>query len=196
MAKEEIEVVKSGVFRLSFPHLVKPTSIQGSDLRFQATALYAKDDPNLTRLKKIVYAAVIDKYGSKAKIPKKFRYPFLDGDQEDWDGYEGTTFIRLKSKNKPGCVDRGNNLITLDSEIESMLYAGCFCQATITAFVYDMPESKGISFWMRNIQKVRDGEQFSGSTKPADEEFDDLGEDDSAPITTEGSDDGDIDDIM
>ena len=196
MAKAEVEVIKSGEFRLSFPYLVKATSVAGGDPRFQATALYAKDDPNLKRLKKAVKAAVVERFGSWEKKPKKFKLPFKDGDDEDWDGYEGTTFIRLKSKNKPGCVDRNNNLITLDAEIESMLYAGCYARATLTLYIYDLPESKGISFWMRNLQKIRDGEAFSGTSKPADEEFEDLGEDPDAPITGDGGDDGDLDDLM
>jgi len=161
MSKEFKKVV-TPKFRVSFPNVFKPTSFQGGDPFYTLTMLFDKDT-DISELKKLANLAKVEKFG--ANPPKGLRSPFRDGDEKDFDGYEGVTFISAKSKSKPGLVDQDLQEI-IDPEA---FYAGCYARATITAYGYDTRGNKGVAFGLQNIQKLGDGEPFSGKTKAKDD---------------------------
>src|SRR5690606_28313883 len=95
-------------------------------------------------------------------------------------GYpEGSTFINARTERKPAVVApykdaaTGKPAIIPESDVEAMLYAGAVVRVSLTAFGYNAPQNKGVSFALNNIQFIRDGERLDGRMA-ADDEFDAL----------------------
>jgi hypothetical protein len=179
MAKTETmssKKVMTPEFRVSFPNVFQPRSaFDGQEAKYSIVMLFSKKT-DISALKKLAQAVAREKWGDK--IPKGMRNPFRDGDveKEGMDGYAGCVFVTASSKTKPGLVDQSvQPIITGDD-----FYAGCYARATVNAFAYDRAGNVGVSFGLQNIQKLRDGEPFSGRTK-AEDEF-------SAVMTEEGQD--------
>lgn len=154
-------------FRVSFPHVFKAhTGFEGQEAKFSLTMLFDKKKADLSKMKEAAFAAATEKWGPKEKWPKNLRMPFRDGNEKsDLQGYENTIYVTVSSKQKPGLVD--NQVQPIISEDD--FYAGCYARATLTAFAYDKAGNKGISFGLQNIQKLRDGESFSGRKRAEDE---------------------------
>lgn len=171
-------------FRVSFPNLFKAVGFKKekdpAKFKYSVTMLFPKN-VDLSALKKAVFTAASEVHGTdKSKWPKNFELPFKDGDDKaEIDGYEGMIVVRASSKQRPGVIDRDKSVIT---EEDQSIYAGCYARATLVALCYgkgteiDYGKS-GVSFMLQNVQKLRDGEAFSGKTK-AEDDFDAV-EDDS-----------------
>lgn len=131
---------------------------------------------DLKSLKNAAHNAATEKWGPKEKWPKNMRMPFRDGNEKgDLQGYEDMIFVSASSKLAPQVVsskkvDGQFPRLTKDDE---QFYAGCYARATLIAFAYDTMGNKGVSFSLQNVQKLRDGEAFSGR-KNADDEFESV----------------------
>ena len=163
------EVIKGTTpeFRVSFPNVFKAKAFNNQEPKFNIVMLFDKD-ADISELKKMANQAAKAKWGDK--IPSGIRSPFRDGNDKDYDGYEDCTFIGATSKLKPGLIDRKHQAILDESEF----YAGCYARAVVTAFAYDKAGNKGVSFGLQHVQKLRDGEAFSGRGK-AEDAFDKIG---------------------
>lgn len=155
------------VGRVSFPNLYKAQSINGSDPKYDLTLLFDKAT-DLSVLKEAAEQAAKDKWGDK--IPKNLRSPFRDGGEKDLDGYDGKTFVRFSSKQRPGVVDAKKEPIEEDS---GRVYAGMFARVSFTVYAYDTQGNKGVSFGLNNVQKIGDGEPFGTRSNP-DDDFDEI----------------------
>lgn len=174
-------------FRVSFPALFHPQSAEeGKPLKYGVTMLFKKGS-DLTGMKALVTAVLTEKFGpDKSKRPKLLRLPFRDGDEEKshLEGYAGHIFVKATSKSKPQVVDRQVRLIT----DESIVYAGCYAVASVSAFYYDNTGNKGVSFALNNVQFIADGEPFSGRTR-AEDDFTEVPDDDETPAGGTSQDD-------
>lgn len=161
-------------FRASFPHVFKAHAYSDKqEPKFSLAALFPKKTANLDGLKKAVTFAATEKWGPKENWPKGLRMPFRDGDEKgDLAGYAGTIYMNLTSKQRPGLID--NRLVPIAEE-DNSFYAGCYARATLIAFAYDTSGNRGVGFSLQNIQKLRDGEPFSGRKK-AEDDFDAVGD--------------------
>lgn len=169
MASEKVLTPK---FRVSFPAVFVPRSaMDGAEPKYSVVMLFPKE-VDLSKLKAIAKQAVTEKWGDK--VPKDLRSPFRDGDDKEMDGYAGQIFITASSKMKPGLVNGAREPIIDAGEF----YAGCYARATVNAYAYDRNGNRGVAFGLQNIQKLEEGEPFSGRTKPEDD-FDAVG--DGAP---------------
>jgi len=158
-----MEKVITPEFRVSFPHVFKAHAFQDQEPKFRLTMLFDKA-ADLSAMKQLASNAAVEKWGKK--IPADLRSPFRDGsEKEDLEGYEGMVFINATSKQKPGVVDEN----VQDIMDETEFYAGCYARATVTAYAYDAMGNRGVSFGLQNVQKLRDGEPFSGRTKASDD---------------------------
>jgi hypothetical protein len=158
-------------FRVSYPAVFKAKSFDEQEAKFGLTMLFSKKT-DLTALKKAAFSAKVEKWGAdKTKWPKKLRSPFRDGaEREGTDGYgENVIFVAATSKTKPGLIDGKKNRLSTDEEF----YAGCYARAELLAYAYDTKGNKGVAFGLKNIQKLRDGDPFSGA-RPAEEVFDEV----------------------
>jgi len=172
---QKIEVEKKKAltpeFRVAFPRVFKPSEAKaGFDSKYSVVMLFPKNT-DLKELKRAAFNAATEKWGAKEKWPKNLKLPFRDGDEKaDLSGYAGHIFINATSKDRPGVVDQKRAPIT---ETDGAFYAGCYARATVIAFAYDNMGNKGVSFALQNLQKLRDGEQFSGRRR-AEDEFDEV----------------------
>lgn len=179
-------------FRVSFPQVFEPKAFGGSEPKYSIVMLLPKKG-DLSKFKTAAKNAAIEQWGAKAdavlaKLKGTKGWPFRDGDAEkaDMKGYPGHYFITAKSKQKPGLVN-GKREAILDKD---EFYAGCFARATLIAYAYDNEFGKGIGFSLQNIQKLKDGEKFSGK-RDAEDEFDEVEDtsDDSSNYPTSGEED-------
>jgi hypothetical protein len=158
--------VTTPVFRVSFPAVFTPRkNDQDANAvpKYSVQMIFPKTT-DITKLKDAARKAVIEKWGAdKAKWPKNLMLPFRDGSEKDYEGYgPDVIFVSASSKMKPGLVDQNMQAIIEPSEF----YGGCYAHATVNAFAWSFMGKNGVSFGLRNIQKVRDGEPFSGRSKP------------------------------
>ena len=161
-------------FRVSYPDVFRPGKADdGGKQKYGVTMLFEKG-ADLSALIAEANRAGVEKWGAdKSKWPKNARNPFKDQGEKEYDGYvPGAMCITAKSNQRPGLVNMKNEDIIDESEF----YAGCYARATVRAFAYEN-KSKGIAFGLQNIQKLGDGEPFSGRVK-ASEDFE--------PVTPEG----------
>ena len=179
MTNETKKKLITPTFRVSFPAVFTPRKANEQDAnavaKYSLHMIFKKTD-DLTELKNAVRAAVVEKWGAdKTKWPKKLTLPFRDGTEKDYDGYgPDTVFISASSKMKPGLVDENVQPIIEPSEF----YGGCYARAAVNAFAWEFMGKAGVSFGLRNIQKVKDGDPFGGGSK-AEDDFD--------PIATPGT---------
>jgi len=161
-----MEKVTTPEFRASFAHVFKPRAFkEGQEPKYSVVMLFDEKE-DLSALKKLAKAAADDKWPKG--IPTNLRSPFRKGSEKpDLDGYEGKVFITASSKMQPGVVDNQVQPILNESDF----YSGCYARATVTAYAYDHMGNKGVAFGLQNIQKLRDGEPFSGRSK-AEDDFD------------------------
>lgn len=170
--------VSTGVVRLSYAHVWEPTSIEDDKEKKYSTAILIKKDDEFT-VDKIKAAVEYLKEEAKkkfgGKLPKNFKLPLRDGDEEkpDDDNYAGCYFLNAASKRKPGIVKRvGEKLETITDESE--VYSGCYCRLGLNLYVFDVSGSKGIAVGLNNILKIKDGEPLAGGSNPEDDFGDDF----------------------
>lgn len=178
------DVIKLPAARLSFPRLFKPKAFrEGQDPRFEATFLLDPSDKAHAKvIKQIEDAAdsIVEEHFGKKK-PKKIELCFGDGDEKDYDGYEGMFYISTSNKTRPTVVARDRTPLV---EEDGKPYAGCYVNGSITLWVMDNEFGKRVNANLRAVQFVKDGEAFGVKPVDADEEFDVL------------DDDGDSDDFL
>jgi len=166
--------VLTPTFRVSFPSVFQARKVSDQNAaeepKFRITMLFKKTD-DISTLKAAVKAAGIAKWGPDMnKWPKKLMLPFRDGAEKDFDGYgPDVIFVGASSKQKPAVVDQSVQAIIDPSEF----YGGCYARATVNAFTWEFMGKAGISFGLGNIQKVKDGDSFSGKSKP-ENDFDSI----------------------
>lgn len=162
----DVKKVITPKFRVSFPAIFKAVSFEGGPPKYKINMMFPKGT-DLSGMKEIAKAAVEAKWPDAAKRPGPLRNPFRDGDKEkpDWPEYADTIFVSASSKMKPGLVDQNREPILMEEDF----YAGCYARASVTAFAYDTMGNKGVAFGLQNVQKMADGEPFSGREKPEDE---------------------------
>ena len=152
-------------FRVSFPNVFKPkSSFEGQPEKYNCVMLFDKAT-DISALKKAAKLAIAKKWGDK--VPKGLHNPFKDGDEKDYDGYEGCIYVNASSIQKPGLVDANVEPIISQGDF----FAGCYARATVVAYAFENKLKKGVSFDLLNIQKIRDGEPFGFSRPKAEDDF-------------------------
>jgi hypothetical protein len=157
---------------LSYPFLFNPRANDEGKLKFSASLVFPAGT-DLTELKTAVLDAAREKFGTKADELirlKKIHTPFRD----DWEskGYpEGSTFINVTTEKKPGIVSiyRGADGKPAPITDPELIYPGCIVMASIVAKYFEAKGKKGITFYLNNLQKRRDGERLDGRMKAEDE---------------------------
>lgn len=164
--------VITGKVRLSYANIFKPQAgMGGGEEKYSVSLVIPKSDSATTeKIEKAIEKAKkegIGRYGSKFGKAANFRNPIRDGDLEkpDDSAYKDSYFLNVKSKTKPGVVDKDLNEIISPSEVVS----GDYGRASVVAFPYSVNGSTGISFALQNIQKLADGPALGGKSNAADD---------------------------
>ena len=158
---------------LSYPHLFEPNLPPGAAEPVYSCALIFEKGTDLGELKKAALAAATEKFGNKAEAlirDGKLRMPFrTDGEEKGYP--EGSIFMNVKNKSKPGIVSvypgPDGKPTTIDDPAQ--IYAGCKVRVSLRAYAYDVSGNKGVAFSLNNLQKLADGDRLDGRVKAADE---------------------------
>ena len=157
--------------KVSFPNVFKPQLNKlNQKNEYSLDLLFSKAD-DLSGMRGVIDLAIEDKWGDKK--PKNLVLPFKDGnDKLDKEGnqrleYKDTIHIRFKNESKPGLVDRNKDEIIDAKEF----YGGCFARVHYSAYAYEKGANKGVTLYLQNIQKVKDGEPLGGGVIDPDAIF-------------------------
>ena len=172
MENAKVKKVVTPTFRVSFPAVFQAKLNELSGKTEYSVVMLIDKKQDITAMKQLCAAVAKEKWGEK--IPTGIRNPFRDGDTEKAgrEGYANAYFVTAKSTQKPGVVDESLQPIINAEDF----YPGCYARATVTAYAYDNKGNRGVAFGLQNLQKVKDGEPFSGKTRA---------EDDFAPVKSE-----------
>lgn len=177
--------------RLSFPHLftahsMKDASGKEQEPMFSATFLFdnTKHESLLTHIDKIADRMCLDEF-KKPRGPW-LKYCLRDGNEKsELEGYgDGVSFIAARAKTRPWVADRRNNPI---AEADSIVYAGCYVNATVRLWVQNNSWGKRINAQLRGVQFVRDGSSFGAGPIDGANEFQPLDSEDKTGAPAGGT---------
>lgn len=168
----------TGKVRFSYASVFQPkAAMDGGEPKYSVVLLIPKKDTKtIEEIKKDIQAAInAGKEKWNGKVPTNVKTPLRDGDEErpDRPEFKGMYFIQASSKMKPQVVDRNLQAIIDPTEF----YSGCYGRASINFYAYSVNGNKGIACGLGNIQKLEDGESFTGR-KRAEDEFSAFASDD------------------
>jgi len=214
MAKESTNVqVRLENVRLSFAHVFraqKPKPDKDGNVgaaKFNCSFLLDKKSAtgkkNIEKMKAAMVQARDNKWPKNPPKIKPDKMCMRDGDQEDWDGYEGMYYVSASNSKRPKILDRDKTPLT---EEDGKIYSGCYVNGIVNVWCQDNEHGKRINASLEGIQFVKNGEAF-GAAPLDDDAFDDLGQDeDDDESDGKGSsarrgrslddDDGDGDDLL
>lgn len=143
------------------------------DPKYQITLIFdSKTD--ISELEAAAERVGKEKFGPKFMdlVKKgKMNWPFgdnadkVDDDDEPIVGFEKKgTHVGFKTSDKPGIVDTDAEPIMDKSEV----YDGMQARVSCRPFAYDNA-SKGVAFFLVNVQKVEDGDRLSGDPSAEDD---------------------------
>lgn len=183
--KKEYVKITTPEFRVSYPAVFEAKAFGQQKPKFGVTMLFEKD-ADLKQMRSIAMKAATDMFGAKEDWPENFKWPFRNGDKKkDLDGYAGKIFVKATTTQRPGVVDRFGKEITAES---GKFYAGCYAVATVVCSAFDKDGGKGVTFYLNNLKKTKDGDEFSSRTKATD---DFTFEEESAVEESDSSESGD-----
>lgn len=203
--------------RLSFADIWRPKAIKRQDgtespPKFSANFLIPKEGSDLTAivdgkrvpimvgLKKAKIAAIAKKLGEEKATTLKIKssaYAVKDGDEENYDGYEGQWYVSANNAKQPKIIGRDKRVL---KEADGVVYSGCYVNAIITLWYQpagvknDNPVPHAVYASLEAVQFVKDGEAFGAPGVDVDEDFDDLTDDDDDldDDDVDGDDDEDV----
>lgn len=171
--------------RVMFCNFKKPRKQMGGSEKYGCLILFHKDSEEFAALRSIIKTAMVEEWGSVAKLGGRFnpvkqcakadlarveegKAPLFDK-LEDADDYY---FINANNVDKPGFVDEDlKALIDL-----SCFRSGCYVRVNVNAYPWDHG-GKGVSIGLNHVQFVKDGPSLStgGGGGTAAEAFGGLG---------------------
>lgn len=180
--------VTTGKVRFSYVSVFRPKLMpDGNTSKYSVTLLIPK--PDRKTLQKIDQAIENAKTAFKAKNPSK-RLPvnmpttLHDGDEpkDNGDDYGPecagcmVMTVTASETRRPVVVYADKTPMTEESE----LYSGCYGQAVINFYVYDVAGKIGVSAGLNGIRKLEDGEPLAGGVVTDDDWDDDYDDYDTA----------------
>ncbi len=156
------------VGRLSYPHLFTPRQNDQGEDRYK-TAIFFEAGTSLTEMQQAAMDVAEDAFGANvADLIRagKVRWPFRsDADDVKERGYpEGSTFINMSAKNRPGVVDAAVQDVLDASEA----YAGRDAIISATAYAYDVSGNKGVTFGLNHVQLLGHNDRLDGRKAAAE----------------------------
>lgn len=160
--------------RFSYLKAFKPGKTpDGKALKYSTAILLPKTDPQIAGIKDAISALVKDKWPDDKKRPAGLKLCLRDGDSEvngrpNDPAYRGHYFLNAYAPEDqaPGLIDANKNKVEASSGWQS----GDYGNVSISLYVFDRPEAKGVAAGLNNIQFTRKGESLTNRTS-ADDDF-------------------------
>jgi hypothetical protein len=156
---------------------MKPKAFSANQkAKYSVVLALPSDDDFWKSLEKKMKALAKEKWpDTPYKKIKTFIKEYEEGDDECKYGWEDHKVITLSNKSRPGVVIRSEDGF-VEPMSEDEIYSGMFCRATFNVGCYEYNKSKGITFYLNNVLKVKDGERFT-TRATAEEDFADFVDD-------------------
>jgi hypothetical protein len=155
--------------RLSFPSLFKKSSFDGKEGKYEATFLFPKTDTET--YDKVIAAIEECKVENKNTKVASDKICIKDGDNIEYDGYEGMWAVKASNNSRPTVINRDKTPLVKEDEV---LYAGCYVNAIIEPWSQSNKYGKRINANLLGVQFVKDGEAFGESAPDVTDDFDDF----------------------
>jgi hypothetical protein len=157
--------------RLSFPAIFRKAVFNGVETKYEATFLMPKGSPQHKQTQDAIDAFLAEKF--QGKTPKGLKVTcFTDGDDKDYDGYEGQMALKGGSTKRLLVIDRDKTPLT---EEDGRIYAGCYVNAIIEFWYSDHPlGGKQILGNLFGVQFAKDGDAFGDNKGVTYDDFDEL----------------------
>lgn len=169
--------------RIAFAELFTAKSVNGEgEPAFSAAFLLPPKHPQLAEIEKMQEAVGTEKWGAKWPGIKKSMLAsdkglLHDGDtKSNYAGYEGNLFINARSKKRPDIRDRDKSVLTAQ---DGKPYGGCYVNAVLDVWAQDNAYGKRVNASLLGVQFVKDGEAFSGGATASDDDYEELGDEES-----------------
>jgi hypothetical protein len=169
--------------RFSYPHLVAPRLNQTNNREeYTLRILIRKDDKeSLSAIAAAINFCKTDdrlskRFGQNGKIPARLEPDLYDGDAEANSAGKippenaGCYYMNLKSTTQPGLRDLKTSPHEQVTD-ESVIYAGSYGLVSFDMVPYSKNGKTGISHFLSNVVKTKDGEPFSAPRRTAEEDF-------------------------
>lgn len=167
--------------RLAFPFIFSKTKNLNGKEEYSTVMLFDKKS-DMTKLKDALVKAARNEFGPDVDFKTLDMKRIRDGDTMDRAEFKGNWVVRAKTGiGQPGVVDKSLNKIIDPSEI----YSGVYAHVNITAKAYTLP-SKGVTFYLNHVQKVKDGTPFALRNQ-AEDVFEALSIPETGPVTPESN---------
>jgi hypothetical protein len=174
--------LKTPVGTVAFPVLANPKPAKNStnpdNLLYSLVLLFTEADmqtPEFKALQKAVIETCFEALGKeKASLlikDKKIKLGIREDVESSGFPTEYKCFIRMKTKNKPGMVDRfadpktGKPIPLADP---SDLYSGSKARCLVSLKYWDIDGGKSVTWYVNHIQKTGDGERIDGRVAAED----------------------------
>lgn len=173
--------------RLSFVNVFEPqegkvdkdTGKKGRD-SFNLAALMDKNTPegkaNIAEMQRAIEEVRQAKWPNKNMKIKDKDLCLRDGDDENYDGYEGMMYASLRNYDQPVLIDsikdKDGKWVKLTGT-EGKLYSGCYANIVGHVWAQDNDNGKKINGSLDAVQFRGHGDKFGRTAVDANESFDD-----------------------
>lgn len=174
-----------GQARIAFPKLFEAEAFPGtSNKKYGAAFLIPKGSDLEKQIEKAIEAEAQAKYG---KVWQKTlasvkgnnnKCCWQDGDLSKYESNEGHMILsagRQEKDGRPTVLDRDKKAL---EEADGRIYAGCYVNFNVDIWAQD-GQYTGIRCSLNGVQFVKDGDAFGGAARVSDDEFEDLGVDET-----------------
>lgn len=141
--------------RISFPALIEPDDFNGKS-RYKATFLINKDDSQVDDIKTLIRQVI--KEGLKGAKIGPDKVCLRDGDDKDYDGYEGTMYFTAASKKAPQVQHADGSQIN----DEDVIYGGCYVNAVVRLWPQNDSNGKRVNGALEVVRFHAHGDRFGG----------------------------------
>lgn len=146
----------------------------GKAMKYSTAVLLQKDHPQIHEIKRLIASLIAEKWPDTKKRPGGLKMCLRDGDsptegRPNDEAYAGHYFFNCYAdvSQPPQIIDGAKNRVDASSGWQS----GDYGNISVSFYVFDRPESKGVAAGLNNVQFVRKGESLTGRTS-ADDDFD------------------------
>lgn len=175
---ENKQLVLSNV-RLSFPALFTAKAVNDGEPRYSANFLLHKEkDAKLIASIKGAIDALIKSDLEGKKLPAE-KVCLRDGDDKEYDGYQGHFYLAAANKKRPQVVDRDNAPLV---ESDDKPVAGDYVDAVVRLWAQDNKFGKRINASLEVVRFRKEGEHFGAPKVDVNEVLPDLAEDDDYEV--------------
>lgn len=168
------QLVLSNV-RLSFPAIFTAKSVNDGEPRFHANFLLdkEKDAKLIAKIASSINGLIKSNLEGKKLSPDKVC--LRDGDDKEYEGYEGCMFLAAANKKRPQVIDRDNSPLV---ESDDRPAAGDYVDTVVRLWAQDNKYGKRINASLELVRFRKEGERFGASKVDPNEVLPNLDDDD------------------